>query len=148
LSRAERRASEDAGVGSHSGPGAAEHGSSGLKARRILVVEDDWFIADAMAGLLEGEGADVFGPAGTVAEGADLARYWPIDLALMDLHLHGEMADDLVVELAGKDVTVVVVTAYDIQKAVADNAFATLQKPVSSAILLDTLYRAAAVEPR
>jgi CheY-like chemotaxis protein len=127
---------------------AAQRGRRGLQHRRILVVEDDWFIADAMASLLEAEGADVFGPAGTVTEGGELARYWPIDLALMDLNLHGEMADDLIVELAAQDIPVVVVTAYDIKEAVADAAFAALQKPVSSASLLDVLYRAAAVEPR
>jgi CheY-like chemotaxis protein len=131
---------------SQSGRGAARRGSSGLKGRRVLVVEDDWFIADAMASLLEAEGADVFGPAATVTEGAALARYWPIEIALMDLNLHGERADDLVVELARDDVTVVVVTAYDIKQAVADSAFAALQKPVTSTTLLATLYRAAAVE--
>ena len=115
-----------------------------LEGRRILVIEDDWFTADAMASLLANEGAQVFGPAATVAEGAQLAQYWPIDIAVMDLYLHGEMADDLVVELAGKDITVVVVTAYDIKPPVADSAFATLQKPVPTATLLDTLYSAAA----
>jgi DNA-binding NtrC family response regulator len=117
-----------------------------LKDRRILVVEDDWFIADAMASLLASEGADVFGPAATLMEGAALAHYWPIEIALMDLNLHGERADDLVVELADNDVMVVVVTAYEIKQAVADSAFASLQKPVTSTTLLDTLYRAAAVE--
>jgi CheY-like chemotaxis protein len=112
----------------------------------VLVVEDNWFIADAMASLLETEGADILGPAATVTEGAELARYWPIDLALMDLNLHGELADDLVVELARNDVTVVVVTAYEVKKAVADSAFASLQKPVTSTTLLDILYRAAAAE--
>jgi DNA-binding NtrC family response regulator len=124
----------------------ARRGSSGLKGRRVLVVEDDWFIADAMASLLASEGADVFGPAATLTEGAALAHYWPIEIALMDLNLHGERADDLVVELAGNDVTVVVVTAYEIKQAVADSAFASLQKPVTSTTLLETLYRAAAVE--
>jgi DNA-binding NtrC family response regulator len=124
----------------------ARRGSSGLKGRRVLVVEDDWFIADAMASLLASEGADVFGPAATLTEGAALAHYWPIEIALMDLNLHGERADDLVVELADNDVTVVVVTAYEIKQAVADSAFAFLQKPVTSTTLLDTLYRAAAAE--
>jgi DNA-binding response OmpR family regulator len=114
-----------------------------LKDRRILVVADDWFIADAMAGLLETQGADVFGPAATVAEGAQLAKYWPIEIAVLDLNLNGQRADDLVVELARKDVPVVVVTGDDIKQPVIDNAFATLKKPVTSAELLNTLYQAA-----
>src|ERR671922_2509778 len=120
--------------------------SASLKDRRILVVEDDWFIADAVAGLLTKEGATVFGPATTVAEGAQLAAYWPIDIALMDLNLHGQWADDLVVKLARKEIPVVVVTGYDIKKPVADSAFATLKKPVASAQLLHTLRLAASVK--
>jgi CheY-like chemotaxis protein len=131
-------------MGLPSGQREATQGSRGLKGRRILVAEDDWFIADAMAGLLETEGAAVFGPASTVAEGAQLAKWWPIEIAVMDLNLQGERADDLVAELADKDITVVVVTAYDIKLAAADKAFAVLQKPITSATLLDTLYRAAA----
>jgi CheY-like chemotaxis protein len=131
-------------MGSPTSQWPARPGSRGLKGRRILVAEDDWFIADAMAGLLETEGATVFGPAATVPEGEQLARWWPIEIAVVDLNLQGERADDLVVELANKDITVVVVSAYDIKQTAADKAFAILQKPVTSAILLDTLYRAAA----
>jgi CheY-like chemotaxis protein len=110
-----------------------------LKHRRILVVEDDWLIAETVAGMLAKEGADVFGPAATVAEAAQLAQYWPIEIAVMDLHLNGQRADDLVVELARKDIPVVVVTGYDITPPVADNAFATLSKPFSSTRLLDAV---------
>jgi DNA-binding response OmpR family regulator len=120
--------------------------SPSLKDRRILVVEDDWFIADAVTHLLTKEGASVFGPATTVAEGAQLAAYWPIDIALMDLNLHGEWADDLVVELARKEIVVVVVSGYDVKKPVADSAFATLKKPVASAQLLNTLRQAVSVK--
>jgi DNA-binding NtrC family response regulator len=118
--------------------------SAPLKDRRILVVEDDWFIGDTVADLLAKEGATVFGPAATVEEGEQLAKYWPIEIAMMDLNLHGKRADDLVVELARKDVTVVVVTGYDFKQQVADNAFAVLKKPFTSDVLLDTLYQAAA----
>jgi hypothetical protein len=53
----------------------------------------------------------------------------------------------LVVELARKGITVVVVTGYDIKQPVAENAFATLKKPVTSAVLLDMLYQAASSPP-
>jgi FixJ family two-component response regulator len=60
----------------------------------------------------------------------------------MDLNLQGEMADDLVAELAAQHIPVVVVTAWDIKQPVVASAFATLQKPVASATLLDAVYRA------
>ncbi|HZA00825.1 MAG TPA: response regulator [Hyphomicrobiaceae bacterium] len=131
-------------MGLHIDQAVASRASPGLKGRRILVAEDDWFIADAMAGLLESQGASVFGPAATVAEGAQLARWWPIDVAVIDLNLHGERADRLVVELADNDIPVVVVTAYDIMQMAGAKAFAILHKPVTSAILLDTICRALA----
>jgi DNA-binding response OmpR family regulator len=138
-------AGQEAGVGLQ----GKEQERRRLQGRRVLVVEDDWFIADAMASLLQAEGADVFGPAATVTEGTELAHYWPIDIALLDLKLQDEMADDLVVELAAQHIPVVVVTAHDIKQPVADSAFATLHKPVAQATLIDTLYRAAgAATPR
>jgi DNA-binding NtrC family response regulator len=122
---------------------AAPPGSRGFDGRRILVVEDDWYIADAMRELLEDERAVVLGPVATLAEGLRLAAAaGQIDLAVVDLNLQGEMADDLVSELAGKGIPVVVVTAYEVLQSVADKAFATLQKPVARDYLLDTLYRA------
>jgi CheY-like chemotaxis protein len=114
-----------------------------LKDRRILVVEDNWFVANALADLLAKEGANVFGPAATVAEGSQLGDYWPIEIAVMDLNLNGRRADDLVVKLARNGITVVVVTGYDVEQRVTDNAYATLKKPVTSADLLNTLYKAA-----
>jgi DNA-binding NtrC family response regulator len=117
-------------------------GSRRLEGRRILVIEDDWYIADAMTALLQREGALVLGPAASIAEGAQLAGAGPIDLAVVDLNLQGEIADALAAELSARGVTVVVVSAYDVVQSVADKAFATLQKPVTSETLLDTLCRA------
>jgi DNA-binding NtrC family response regulator len=108
------------------------------------VVEDDWYIAEAMSTLLENAGAQVVGPAASVAEGAKLAKSERIDVAVMDLNLQGERADELVTTLTGSGITVVVVTAYDAMQSVAQCAFATLQKPVSPDILIDTLCRATA----
>jgi DNA-binding NtrC family response regulator len=127
-----------------SGQGSAKCGSRGLENRRILVVEDDWYIADAMAALLEKEGAVVIGPVATVAEAAPLVGAGPIDLAVVDLNLQGEMADDLVERLFDNRITAVVVTAYEPQESVAERAFATLRKPVAPDTLLDALRRAAA----
>jgi DNA-binding NtrC family response regulator len=131
-------------MGSHTETWGARQGSRGFAGRRILVVEDDWYIADAVVELLEHEGAVVVGPAATVAEGAHFAGAEPIDLAVVDLNLQGEMAHDLVAQLSHKGITVVVVSAYDIMQSIADKAFATLQKPVAPDTLLDTLSRAAA----
>jgi DNA-binding NtrC family response regulator len=119
-------------------------GSRGLDGRRVLVIEDDWYIADAMALLLENEGAVVIGPVATVAEAAPFVGCGPIDLAVVDLNLQGEMADDLVERLTDNRITAVVVTAYEPNRSVVERAFATLRKPVAADTLIDTLRQAAA----
>ena len=101
-------------------------------------------MTDPTKTLLENAGAKVVGPAASVAEGAKLAKSERIDVAVMDLNLQGEMADELITTLTGSGITVVVVTAYDAMQSVAECAFATLQKPVSPDILIDTLCRATA----
>jgi DNA-binding NtrC family response regulator len=131
-------------MGSVHGDEPGRVGSRGLQDRRILVVEDDWYIADAMATLLEKAGAVVIGPVATVAEAAPLLGAGAIDVAVVDLNLQGEMADDLVEKLTDRCITAVVVTAYDPDQSVAERAFATLRKPVAPDTLLDTLRRAAA----
>jgi CheY-like chemotaxis protein len=131
-------------MGPHNGRSAQQRGSGKLEGRRILVVEDDWYIAEAMSTVLENAGAHVVGPAASVAESTKLAKSEQIDVAVMDLNLQGEMADELVTTLTGKGVKVVVVTAYDAMQSVTECVFATLQKPVSPDILIDTLCRATA----
>jgi DNA-binding NtrC family response regulator len=128
-------------MGAYNGEASAR---IGLEGRRILVIEDDWYIADALAILLEKEGAVVIGPVATVAEAASLVDARPIDLAVVDLNLQGEMADDLVEKLTEHSITAVVVTAYEPAASVAERAFATLRKPVAADTLLDTLRRATA----
>lgn len=39
-----------------------------LSGRSVLVVEDDFFLAHDLAAILEAEGAEVLGPAGTLTE--------------------------------------------------------------------------------
>jgi DNA-binding NtrC family response regulator len=131
-------------MASHGGEEAGRLGSRGLGGRRILVIEDDWYIADAMALLLENEGAVVIGPVANVAEAAPLVDGGPIDLAVVDLNLQGEMADDLVERLTNNRITAVVVTAYEPDPSVVERAFATLRKPVAADTLIDTLRQAAA----
>lgn len=113
-----------------------------LTGRRILLIEDDWFIADALASLLDGEGLEVIGPAATLDEAQRLARSHAFDLAVVDLNLGGVRADPLVEHLAQARVPVIVVSAYETHDF-TDRVFATLQKPVAATALIRTLARAA-----
>ncbi|WP_161992880.1 response regulator [Aureimonas leprariae] len=58
-----------------------------LSGKRILVVEDDWFLAMAMAQQLEDAGATVVGPAPDLEEAMETVRTERIDGALLDVGL-------------------------------------------------------------
>jgi hypothetical protein len=90
-----------------------------------------------MAELLANERAVVLGPVATAAEGTQRAAAGPIDLAVVNGRRFGLRA-------RGQGHPRVVVTAYEVMQSVADNAFATLQRPVAPDCLLGTLYPAAA----
>jgi CheY-like chemotaxis protein len=60
---------------------------------KILIVEDDYFIADDFAAILEAAGAWIVGPAGTLSDAMGLMeRTERLDGAILDINLHGEMA--------------------------------------------------------
>ena len=84
-----------------------------LRGLHILVVEDDWFLASAMEGLLLAAHATVAGPVLSVEEGLDVLAYGPaLDAALLDVNLDGEMVYPLADCLVVLGVPLVFTTAY------------------------------------
>lgn len=57
---------------------------------RILVVEDDYFIAQDMRLGLKRAGAHVVGPVATVREALELLSQGPIDAAVLDINLEAD----------------------------------------------------------
>ena len=85
---------------------------SALTGVRVLVVEDAWHVAKAMKGALEQLGMHVIGPTATTAEARRLTAAEKPRLALVDVNLKKEMACDLIDELHGQGIPVVVVSGY------------------------------------
>ena len=56
---------------------------------KVLIVEDDFMIADCLEAILVEAGYEVCGIAGTVPEGVLLGRRCNPDLAILDLRLRG-----------------------------------------------------------
>lgn len=54
---------------------------------RVLVMEDNWLIADAIADVLRDAGISVVSPIPDVAHGIELARTAEIDGAVLDIQL-------------------------------------------------------------
>lgn len=114
--------------------GAGDRGSStssDLKGTRILLVEDSWHVGTAIKRLLRAWGADVAGPAPTVAEAEHLVAEGIPDVAIVDIHLrNGELSYDLIDRLHEQGIPVVVITGYTATSVPAGKVEAVLLKPV------------------
>lgn len=85
-----------------------------ISGRRVLVVEDDYFIAHDLRCGLEERGVVVLGPAPTVGQAQLLlASAEQIDGAMLDINLEGEMIFAVADELLARGVPFVFVTGYD-----------------------------------
>jgi CheY-like chemotaxis protein len=79
-----------------------------------MVVEDEYFIALDMAQALEEYGAEVVGPAGSIAEALELLEHaGPLDGAIVDVNLHGDLALPVAEALRNRRVPFVFTTGYD-----------------------------------
>lgn len=79
---------------------------------RVLIVEDEYFIADDLAQALAQHGIDVLGPVGDPREALELVARERIDRAVLDINLHGEMVFDVARALRARGVPFVFATGY------------------------------------
>jgi DNA-binding response OmpR family regulator len=92
---------------------AVRTGLSLLKGRRILVIEDEYFLAEDMARELKELGAQVVGPVGEVEEAASIAENdIALDGAIVDINLHTEMIFPVARTLRLRRVPFVFATGY------------------------------------
>ena len=111
-----------------------------LNGLRVLVVEDSLQVATSLKRLLVAYGAAVAGPVATAADAARLVSEQTVDVALVDIHLRdGELAYDLIDQLHGQGIRIVVVTGYADVSIDEKKVAAVLQKPVSAPRLLQSL---------
>ncbi len=103
-----------------------------LDGAKVLVVEDEYFIADDLARALDAAGADPIGPAGTVDQARRLLKNQRVDAAILDLNLRGDMAVDFVEQLSAAGVPCVIVSGYG-RGSLPESleAIPSLEKPVS-----------------
>ena len=106
---------------------------------RVLVIEDVWIVAQSYVAMLDNLGVRVSGPATTVAQAMSLIEAAPIDVALVDMELHGEMAYGVVEALNARGVPVVVVTGAAVVPELEHEVSAFLTKPIRVEALIKTL---------
>lgn len=112
-----------------------------LAGRRVLVVEDEYFIADEIREGLVALGAEVVGPFPNFRDAAAVVRSGrQIDVALLDVNVRSEMVFPLARALRSRDVPVVFTTGYD--KSSLGDEFQDVvlwQKPLNLATALPSL---------
>jgi two-component sensor histidine kinase len=112
-----------------------------LRGQRVLLAEDASIVAMELFAILENAGAQVLGPAASVAGAMALAGGEKIDCAVLDVNLNGEMAFPVAHKLNARNVPFIFVTGYgDPSMWPAEFREATrLSKPVQSAELLSAV---------
>ena len=84
-----------------------------LQGKRVLVVEDDALLLMALQDMLSDLGCSVAGCAMALDPALQMARDLPVDVALLDVNLGGELVTPVAELLAGKGVPFVFATGYD-----------------------------------
>ena len=103
-----------------------------LRGCRVLVVEDEYLIAEDLCEELLSCGAEVMGPAACVADALDLLGYGPApDMAVLDIGLENEKVYPVADALRARGIPFVFATGYDAR--VIPTAYADVprtEKPV------------------
>ncbi len=103
-----------------------------LDGLRVLVVEDDYFIADEICSTLRENGAEVVGPSPDVERSLQLIRSKEIDCAVLDINLQGSFAFGLANELRQRGTPAIFATGYDVSVLPSEfSGCVRLEKPVS-----------------
>lgn len=85
-----------------------------IQGRHVLLVEDEYFIAEDLRRSFADAGANILGPVPTAARALELVESESrVDAAVLDVNLRGEMVYPLVDTLMAAGVPMVFVTGYD-----------------------------------
>jgi CheY-like chemotaxis protein len=113
-----------------------------LSGQRVLIVEDEYFLAQDLAEYLNHLGVEVVGPVGTVTDALELLHYADIQGAVLDINLRGERVYPVADVLEQKQVPFVFASGYGGE--LEPNAYTDIPrciKPLDFAELANTLHQ-------
>lgn len=88
-------------------------GGKKLAGARVLIVEDNFLIAEQLSRLIQDEGAEVVGPVATSQRACALIRSGPLDGAFLDVSLQREESTRVAQLLEERHVPFLVLTGYE-----------------------------------
>jgi len=116
-------------------------GTGTLAGRRVLVVEDEYFLADDLKQILSEQRAEVLGPEPTIASALKvISDEGPIDCAVLDVNLRGESAFPISAALAQRNIPFLFATGYgSAQIPLEFDDVLRLEKPIEPHVLISAL---------
>src|ERR671923_1687290 len=110
--------------------------------KRILVAEDEFYVALFVEETLQSLGCTVLGPFPDLAEACEVATREQVDAAVLDINLRGEMVYPLAEHLHRDGIPFVFTTGYAAKDVPEQfRAFECLRKPVSPTALKQVVHR-------
>src|SRR5262245_22376528 len=114
-----------------------------LNGCRILVIEDEYFLAEDICSALRELGADIVGPAGEVGDAVGrLTSGELIDAAVLDINVKDQSIYPVAERLRARDIPFVFTSGYD--KGAIDSRFGDVplwEKPIDIAAMARALGR-------
>ncbi len=110
---------------------------------RVLIVEDNFIVADSLKSLITAYGGTVVAMVPSVAGALSLLASAPIDVAILDVHLSGGSVEPLADRLVKDRVPFFFITGYGDDSVLPERlrGWPRLDKPVETDRLLATLGR-------
>jgi two-component SAPR family response regulator len=114
-----------------------------FEGRRILVLEDDYWVVMDLINDLRESGAEIVGPFANIDQAMDALKDGAtLDGAILDVNVQGDRSFTLADALIREDIPFVFATGYDSSEIPETYADATvLQKPVNAAQIAKVLLR-------
>ena len=111
-----------------------------LEGKRILILEDDFYLASDEKALLERAGATVVGPFGSSCTDEDIDAAGEVDGAVVDINLGRGPNFDLARRLSSRGTPFVFVTGYDAAVVPSELSHVPrIEKPVREGQLITAL---------
>ncbi|MER8433646.1 response regulator [Mesorhizobium caraganae] len=115
---------------------------------RILIVEDEWLVAEEHRTILEEAGFAIVGPAPSVPRAKKLIENEAISAAVLDIGLGGETSAALIPLLVERGIPFVFVSGYTASDVPEDlRHHKMLSKPVWAAALVEAVRNMLGVQP-